>query len=84
MGNVKLGLLLMCVGMVTVFAILLIIIFSSKLIIVLINSIVKDGEPVGPAQAPSSVDAVTKAVIEAAVAKLTDGRGVVTTIKRTV
>ena len=77
MGKLGTGLLLMVVGMVTVFAILLIVIYGSQGLISLINRIAP--EEVKPAKsAPSSAqgpDAATKAVLEAAVAQLTGGKG---------
>lgn len=72
MENLGLGLLLMGVGMVTVFCILLIVIFGSRLIIALVNKM-------APAAAPSTATDI-KPVLDAAVAQLTGGKGRITKI----
>ena len=74
--NIKLGFLLMLVGMLTVFCILLIIIYGSRWLISAMNRFSKD-EPV-PVKVAQEDN--TKAVIEAVVAKLTGGKGQVTKI----
>jgi len=66
----------MAVGMITVFAILLIVIFGSQGLISLINRIAP--EEVKPAKAAASSqgpDAATVAVLEAAVSQITSGKG---------
>ncbi|MBQ7269043.1 MAG: OadG family protein [Bacteroidales bacterium] len=72
MENLGLGLLLMGVGMVTVFCILLIVIFGSRLIIALVNKM-------APAAASSAAPDI-KPVLDAAVACLTGGKGRITKI----
>ena len=79
MENIGLGLMLMLVGMVTVFAILLIVIYGSRLMIRLVNRIAP-AETVAPA--PVQVDALTREVLDAAVAQLTGGKGHITNITR--
>lgn len=77
MGNLGLGLLLMAVGMVTVFSILLIVIYGSQGLINLINRIAP--EDVAPVRSGNTQtqgpDAATVSVLEAAVAQLTGGKG---------
>jgi len=80
MENLGLGLMLMVVGMVTVFVILLIVIFGSQLMIRLVNRIA----PAQPAKAPAmaTVDPLTRQVLDAAVAQLTGGKGHITNITK--
>lgn len=69
MENLSLGLELMLVGMVTVFIILLIVIYGSQLLINIVNK-------VAPAQAPEAkVEEDMRPILEAAVDKLTGGKG---------
>lgn len=71
MENLSLGFQLMGIGMVTVFVILLIVIYGSTLLISIINKI-------APEEAPKAVkksDDTPVAVLEAAVAQLTGGKG---------
>lgn len=75
MENLGLGLLLMGVGMVTVFCILLIVISGSRLIISLVNKMAP--ETAADAK-PAAFDA--RPVLEAAVAQLTGGKGRITKI----
>lgn len=71
---------LLVVGMVTVFAILLIVINFGKLLILAVNKfapeeeVVKKGAPAKSA-APQAIDATVKAVIDAAVSQITGGKG---------
>ncbi|MBR0223857.1 MAG: OadG family protein [Bacteroidales bacterium] len=74
------GLMLMLVGMVTVFLILLIVIYGSRLMIRIVNR-VAPAEAVPAAQA-ADVDAVTRQVLDAAVAQLTGGKGRITNITK--
>jgi oxaloacetate decarboxylase gamma subunit len=80
MENVGLGLVLMVVGMVTVFLILMIVIFGSQLMIRLVNRIA----PAQPEKAPATaaIDPLTRQVLEAAVAQLTGGEGHITNITK--
>lgn len=74
MENLGFGLTLMGVGMVTVFVILLIVIFGSELLIKLINKIAPEAEAPAKKSAPAASDA-PMAVLEAAVAQITGGKG---------
>ena len=76
MENIGTGLMLMVVGMITVFLILLIVIYGSRRIV---NRLSPVGKPVpaGPA-----VDAATREILEAAVSQLTGGKGHITNITK--
>ena len=83
MENFSLGLMLMCIGMVTVFAILLIIINLSKLLIRLVNKFAPEEAAKTPAvSAPQSVDALTMDIIRAAVAQVPGGKGQVASVEK--
>ena len=72
MENLSLGFLLMLVGMVTVFIILLIVIYGSQLLINLVNKIA----PAEPVKAkPSTSEENLNPVFEAAVGQITGGKG---------
>lgn len=73
MENLGLGFQLMGIGMVTVFIILLIVIYGSSLLIRLINRIAPEEAP--KAKKDTSSAAAPMAVLEAAVAQLTGGKG---------
>lgn len=80
-----LGVQLMLVGMSTVFLILCIVILLGKLLIAATNKLPAEEEqkksPV--AAAPSAaIDAQTKAIIDAAVAQLTGGKGRVSKVEK--
>lgn len=70
---------LLAVGMVTVFLVLLIVINLGKLLIWAVNkwapeeTVAKKAAPV--AKAVESIDANTKAIIDAAVSQITGGKG---------
>jgi oxaloacetate decarboxylase gamma subunit len=89
MENFELGLLLMAVGMLTVFAILLLVIGLGKGLIVLINKyspeqIVVSGtvKNATTVATESSLPGSTAAVIVSAVSVLTAGQGKVTKIEK--
>lgn len=69
MDNMSTGLMLMLVGMITVFAILLIVIYGSQLLIRIVNSLTK--EKPAAAKEDTSVDDI----LAAAVAQITGGKG---------
>ena len=71
MENLSEGLQLMLIGMVTVFTILLIVIYGSKLLIAAINKFAPE-QPKAPAR---KADDTPVAVLEAAVNQLTGGKG---------
>ncbi|MGM9790827.1 MAG: OadG family protein [Candidatus Cryptobacteroides sp.] len=74
MENMGLGLELMGIGMVTVFVILLIVIFGSRLLITIINRIApEESKPAKTAAADDT--AAVRPVLDAAVAQLTGGKG---------
>ena len=77
---------LLVVGMTTVFAILLIVIYLGKGLIALINKYAP-AEEAGKKAAPlstqvQSVDSMTKQIIQAAVSQLTGNKGTVTKIEK--
>ena len=74
--------MLMLVGMVTVFIILIIVIEGGKLLIRCVNSLAPAQEPKPVKNGAPAVSAEAKAVIEAAVASLTGGKGRVTGIEK--
>lgn len=84
MDNLGTGFTLMLVGMVTVFAILLIVIYGSGLLIRLINRIAPEEKtlPVGKTAPSSAVDGQVLAVLNAAVAQITGGRGIITKVTK--
>ena len=75
MENLGLGLLLMCVGMVTVFAILLLVIYGSELLIKLVNVIARRSDE---KETPDDV----MAVLTEAVKTLTDGKGRISNVTK--
>lgn len=75
MGNIGIGLELLLVGMLTVFAILLIVIYGGKLMIRLCNRIFPE-EKQGRKAASEDEDFTTvRPVLEAAVSQITGGKG---------
>lgn len=75
MDNIGFGLLLMVVGVITVFAILLIVIYGSGLLIKLINRI-------APAEEAGKKEEDVRPVLEAAVSQITGGKGRLTAYKK--
>ncbi len=92
MENIQLGLLLMVVGMATVFAILLLVIYLGKGLIALVNKyapeevILKKQAPVQmqpvAAQASGGIPNNTTAAIVSAISVITGGKGKVTKIEK--
>lgn len=82
MENIGFGFQLMGIGMVTVFVILLIVIFGSTLMIRLINRIAPEEAPKNAAKSAAKQDDAPVAVLEAAVAQITGGRGHITKITK--
>lgn len=84
MENLNLALLLMVVGMATVFAILLIVIYLGKLLIALVNKYAPEG--VAPAKqaanAPAAIPGNIMAAINAAVTVVTQGKGKVAKVEK--
>ena len=88
MENLNEALGLLAVGMLTVFSILLIVIFLGKALIAIINKVAPAEEPkkavkvaAAPA-APAAVSAKTQSIIQAAVSQLTGGKGKVAKITK--
>lgn len=85
MENLSIALLLMLVGMTTVFAILLIVIYLGKLLIALVNKYAPE-EPslaqTGGAGGQQPIPANILTVINAAVTVATQGKGKVTHVER--
>lgn len=85
MENIETALLLMVVGMATVFVILLIVIYLGKLLIALVNKYapeeavpVKKETPRSPAPVPGNI----LAAITAAVNVVTQGKGKITKVEK--
>lgn len=79
MENINYALMLMVVGMITVFAILLIVIYLSRLLITIVNKVAPEEVVVkknsGRAPAPVVIDPNTLAAIKEAVNIVTNGKG---------
>ena len=85
MENIGLGLMLMAVGMITVFAILLIVIYLSKLLIAIVNRVAPEEvvtKKIAPAAAPTVIDPNTMAAIKGAVNIVTGGKGKVMKVEK--
>ena len=83
MENIGLGLMLMVIGMCTVFIILLIVIWGSTLLIKLVNRVAPEEAPKKPVATPSSpANAAAMDAIKAAVDILTAGKGQVIKIEK--
>lgn len=78
------ALLLMAIGMITVFIVLLLVIYVGKGLIAFVNQFVPEDEPAAQpaAAAPAAIDAATADVIARAVNTLTGGKGKVESIKK--
>lgn len=78
---------LLVVGMLTVFMILLIVIFLGKGLIALVNKFapeeqVSQKKVAAVSSVVTPVDAQTKSIIDAAVSQLTGGKGIVSKIQK--
>lgn len=85
MDNLGIGVELMIVGMLTVFAILLIVINLGKVLINVVNKIAPEEEVVPKkaiAPAVATIDANTMAILEATVSQLTGGKGYVANARK--
>lgn len=83
MENLEIGLLLMVVGMATVFVILLIVIYLSQLLIKLVNKVAPEEEPKKKTvPVATSSDSGAMDAIKAAVDILTAGKGQVVKIEK--
>lgn len=88
MENFELGLLLLFVGMTTVFVILLIVIYLGKVLIILVNKyapeevVVRKQPSSNSAESPSSLPGSTLAAIVSAVGVATEGKGKVVKVEK--
>lgn len=85
MDNIGTAVQLMIVGMATVFVILLIVINLGKLLINLVNKYAPEevtAKKPALQNAPATVDALTRSIIEQAVKAVTNGKGKVTEISK--
>lgn len=83
MENLGTGLLLMAVGMTTVFLILLIVIWLGKALIAFVNKVAPEEEPKKkPSVSTPSTDASAMDAIKAAVDILTAGKGQVIKVEK--
>lgn len=86
MEHLGIGLQLLVVGMLTVFAILLIVIYGGKLLINVVNAIapeeVASAKKKVAATTPSAVDASTMAILQEVVKQITGGKGRVESAKK--
>ncbi|MDY3069819.1 MAG: OadG family protein [Parabacteroides sp.] len=88
MENLGTGLLLMAVGMTTVFVILLIVIYLGKGLIILVNKYAPEEEKIQPSKnsiqtnSPSNIPNEEVAAIISAVSIITRGRGKITKIEK--
>ena len=83
MENLQTALLLMVVGMTTVFAILLIVIYLGKLLIYLVNKYApEEVVPVKKAAGPAPIPANILAAITAAVNVVTSNKGKVVKVEK--
>lgn len=84
MGNLGIGLELMVVGMLTVFVILLIVIWGGKLLIAVVNKVAP--EEVVPAKKvvkpADTVDDSTMAILQQVVKQITGGKGQVASARK--
>ena len=84
MGNLGFGLELMVVGMLTVFVILLVVIWGGKLLIAVVNKVAPE-EVVSAkksAKPADAVDASTMAILQEVVSKITGGKGQVASARK--
>lgn len=85
MENMGLGLMLMVVGMITVFAILLIVIYLSKLLIAIVNKVAPEEVVLKKNVATASPAVIapdTMAAIKGAVNIVTSGKGKVVKVEK--
>lgn len=82
MENLNVALLLMVVGMATVFAILLIVIYLGKAIIALVNKYAPEEATAAKEAGPAPIPANIMAAINAAVTVVTNGKGKVAKVEK--
>lgn len=76
------ALMLLAVGMLTVFFILALIVFFGDVLIRLVNRFFPEESPIAPAVRPATADPAALAAIVAAVEQITNGKGRVTGIRK--
>ncbi|MCQ2375283.1 MAG: OadG family protein [Salinivirgaceae bacterium] len=81
-GNVLEALKLLCVGLTTVFVVLLLIIMLGNSLIAFVNRFIPEDEKPIAKQAPSAISPKVANAIAAAVAQLTGGQGKVEKIEK--
>ena len=82
MENVEIGLLLMVVGMTTVFAILLIVIFLGKGLIAWVNKFIPEDSPQTKTSKREEIPASVLAAIVSAIGMVTGGKGKVINVEK--
>lgn len=82
MENIFFALQLMVVGMTTVFLILYLIIGLGKLLVTLTNAKAHEDTTAATTADKETIDATAQTIIQMAVAKITEGKGQVTHIKK--
>ncbi|MDD4640721.1 MAG: oxaloacetate decarboxylase [Bacteroidales bacterium] len=80
MENFQLGLLLLFVGLTTVFLILLIVIYLGKGLIAFVNKFIPEEQK--STRSENGVSEKVKRIIAAAVSEATKGKGIVTIIEK--
>ncbi|MGN0232823.1 MAG: OadG family protein [Bacteroidaceae bacterium] len=84
MGNLGFGLELMMVGMLTVFVILLVVIWGGKLLIAVVNKVAP--EEIVPAKKSAkpadAIDGSIMAILQEVVTQITGGKGQVASAKK--
>ena len=81
-GNVLEALKLMCIGLSTVFTVLLIIIFLGKLLVSLVNKFAEDEQKPIAKDLQKAIDPKVADAIALAVSNLTNGKGKVEKIEK--
>ena len=86
MENLNEAIKLLVIGMLTVYLILLIVIYLGKALIALVNRFAPEEAPtrkqVASQPSQGTVDAQTQTIIQAAVSQLTEGKGKATKITK--
>lgn len=84
MENLQQGLMLMGIGMLTVFTVLLIIINLSKVLISIVNKVAPEEEtkPKAKTAAPAAIPQDVMEIISQTVNKITKGKGTVVNVTR--
>lgn len=81
MENIGFGIMLMVVGIVTVFAILVIIIYIAKALVKFVNKYIPEDTPAPKTKTPT-ISTRKMAAITSAVNTITNGKGKIVTIEK--